>query len=116
MCGIAGLLLPNSDAARLPAAVRTVAAMNALQRHRGPDDTGIYETPGIVLGHQRLSILDLSSRGRQPMRLAGTPYHIIHNGEVYNYRELRAELEPHGFRFVSNSATAPEKRKVSMLL
>lgn len=105
MCGIAGLLLPDAEPGRLPAAVRTVEAMNALQAHRGPDDAGVYDAPGIVLGHRRLSILDLSSRGHQPLQLADTPYWIVHNGEVYNYRELRTELTAQGFHFCSETDT-----------
>jgi len=105
MCGIAGLLLPDRDPGRIPEAARSVAQMNHLQQHRGPDDAGLHEGVGIALGHRRLSILDLTPRGHQPMQLAGTPLWIVHNGEVYNYRELRAELEGLGRAFVSETDT-----------
>jgi len=105
MCGIAGLLLPDADASRLADAERVVRRMNALQSHRGPDDDGVYASPGVVLGHRRLSILDLSPRGHQPMNLAGSPLWIVHNGEVYNYVELRRELEAVGRVFASDTDT-----------
>ncbi len=105
MCGIAGMLLPDGDPARVPDAARIVATMNRLQAHRGPDDEGLHDAPGIVLGHRRLSILDLSPRGHQPMRLADTPLWIVHNGEVYNYRELRADLVARGHHFRSETDT-----------
>jgi asparagine synthase (glutamine-hydrolysing) len=79
--------------------------MSVLQQHRGPDDEGIHASPGVVLGHRRLSILDLTERGHQPMSRPGTPHWIVHNGEVYNYLELRRELEGEGFRFESETDT-----------
>ncbi len=69
-------------------------------RHRGPDDGGIFEAPGIFLGHRRLSIIDLSSGGHQPMTLGDLT--LVYNGEIYNYRELRREL---GGPFLSESDT-----------
>ena len=67
-------------------------------QHRGPDGSGLWEAPGIVLGHRRLSILDLSDAGRQPMSTSDGRYTIVFNGEVYNYRELRAELPKLSYR------------------
>jgi asparagine synthase (glutamine-hydrolysing) len=88
MCGIAGILgeVSKSDGDR-------VSAMNASQRHRGPDsdDVSLYE--GAVLGHRRLSIIDLSNRSRQPMESSNGRFSITYNGELYNYKELRAELK-----------------------
>lgn len=76
---------------------------------RGPDDRGyeLYEAAGGVtaLGHTRLSIIDLSAAGHQPMQSRDAVLSIVFNGEIYNYRELRAELEPLGHRFVSGSDT-----------
>ena len=78
-----------------PAADRhLVASMTETLRHRGPDGCGLWEAPGVVLGHRRLSILDLSEAGRQPMNTPDGRYTIVFNNEVYNYRELRGEL-PH---------------------
>jgi asparagine synthase (glutamine-hydrolysing) len=73
--------------------------------HRGPDDAGYYLRPGIALGSRRLSILDLSARAHMPMSTADGRYWITYNGEVYNYQELRPELEAHGYNFRSNSDT-----------
>lgn len=70
------------------------------QHHRGPDDQGIYLDPrgGAALGHNRLSIIDLSPAGHQPMASAGGRYFIVFNGEIYNYLELRRELDGYPFR------------------
>lgn len=73
--------------------------------HRGPDGHGVFRQPGITLGHRRLAILDLSDMGRQPMSYADGRFHITFNGEIYNFLELRAELERSGHSFVSESDT-----------
>ena len=90
MCGIIGMFGSNIDRAQLP-------AMIASQSHRGPDANGTYVSPTgkAALGHNRLSIIDLSDAGRQPMSDASGRYWIVFNGEVYNYLELREELAPH---------------------
>jgi asparagine synthase (glutamine-hydrolysing) len=88
MCGIAGLLGgPNADA-------ETVTAMTRALIHRGPDDEGIWvdREAGIGLGQRRLSIIDLSPAGHQPMHSPAGRYVITLNGEIYNYHDLRAEL------------------------
>ena len=72
---------------------------------RGPDDRGLYEDSQVALGHRRLSILDLSSAGRQPMSRADGKLWIVYNGEIYNYRELRRELEGRGHHFLSRTDT-----------
>ena len=100
MCGIAGIFGPiNPD---VEAALR---AMTEAQAHRGPDDEGIYVDDTVGLSHRRLSIIDLSPKGHQPMwddtgRLA-----IIFNGEVYNFISLREQLRAKGYTFNSNTDT-----------
>ena len=104
MCGIAGMIHSNKDAA-----LEAVRAMNAAQRHRGPDDEGLESfqlTAGtLALGHRRLSILDLSPAGHQPMSNPITGDWIVFNGEIYNFLELRAELEKCGDVFRSRCDT-----------
>lgn len=92
MCGIAGFLSPPG---RHPDPTQIASAMAAAIAHRGPDDAGAWADPaaGIALGHRRLSIIDLSPAGHQPMRSAGGRYVIAFNGEIYNHVEIRAELE-----------------------
>jgi asparagine synthase (glutamine-hydrolysing) len=100
MCGIAGIV--DFDAG---VDARQVARMTEILAHRGPDDYDAWEEPGVALGHRRLSILDLSADGRQPMADARDRYRLLHNGEIYNYVELRRELEGHGHRFRSGTDT-----------
>src|SRR5215212_12197537 len=104
MCGILGLWSPSRG-------FRGNLVEKALHEldHRGPNDRGIewFDTPGgtLALAHTRLSIIDLSSGGHQPMNSACGRWSMIYNGEVYNYRELRAELEAGGERFETRSDT-----------
>ena len=91
MCGICGIV----DLQR-PAETETVRAMFAELRHRGPDGEGLFEAPGVALGHARLAIIDLSDGGRQPFASDDGTLQLLHNGEVFNYLELRAELEQLG--------------------
>ena len=79
--------------------------MTAAQVHRGPDAEGRYQGPRIVLDHRRLSILDLSEAGRQPMTNEDGSVHVVYNGEIYNYLELRDELLAAGHIFRSKSDT-----------
>jgi asparagine synthase (glutamine-hydrolysing) len=81
--------------------------MTAVLEHRGPDDSGIHAIPdgGPVLGHRRLSILDLSALGHQPMQSACGQFWVVYNGEIYNFREIRGELEKRHHRFKSDSDT-----------
>ncbi|MCD4650936.1 MAG: asparagine synthase (glutamine-hydrolyzing) [Candidatus Cloacimonetes bacterium] len=88
MCGIAGLVNLNNA----PADETVVNQLLRLMKHRGPDDEGVFVENNICLGHVRLSILDLSSAGHQPMFSTCGRYVLIFNGEIYNYRELRVEL------------------------
>jgi asparagine synthase (glutamine-hydrolysing) len=82
-------------------------AMTEAVRHRGPDDGGTWidEAAGIALGHRRLSIIDISSGGHQPMISANARFVIVFNGEIYNFRELRQELEERGSCFRGGSDT-----------
>jgi asparagine synthase (glutamine-hydrolysing) len=99
MCGIFGFL-GHFDPGSL-------SAMAAALAHRGPDDRGLYfeSSLGIGLGQTRLSIIDLSATGHQPMTDASARYVVVYNGEIYNYRELRAELEAQGVTFRGHSDT-----------
>lgn len=80
------------------------AALTSI-RHRGPDDHGIWSSDGVVLGHRRLSIIDLTSAGHQPMRSASGRSRIVYNGEIYNYIELRDELRRTGVGTIGGSDT-----------
>nr|HNV70628.1 asparagine synthase (glutamine-hydrolyzing) [Candidatus Ozemobacteraceae bacterium] len=128
MCGITGVFSLNEDVAP-----RYIAEMTDLIRHRGPDDEGYLAvwTPGkrvqalsgrdskvplpslsdrqmqanLYLGHRRLSIIDTSSAGHQPMCSSDGKHWLVYNGEIYNFRELRRELLDRGYRFVSNTDT-----------
>ena len=105
MCGFAGLL---STAGFTRDELRDHAArMIGPIEHRGPDDSGIWidQHAGIALGFRRLAILDLSPQGHQPMASLSGRYSVTFNGEIYNYRDLRRELEPLGHRFNGQSDT-----------
>jgi len=102
MCGIAGIVSTEHD---LPVSEAVLARMRDSITHRGPDDAGHYLEPGIGLASRRLAILDLSPRGHMPMSTPDGRYWIVYNGEVYNYREIRARLEGRGFKFESNTDT-----------
>jgi len=106
MCGIAGLL--NFDVRPSESELRHVAqSMSSALRHRGPDDEGIWadSDAGIALAHRRLSIVDLSPAGHQPMVSSDGRYVVTYNGEFYNYQGLRSELEGRGVRFRGHSDT-----------
>jgi asparagine synthase (glutamine-hydrolysing) len=99
MCGIAGQWGLSSESIHhaLPRALKKL-------QHRGPDDSGhelfVVNDSVVGLGHTRLSIIDLSSAGHQPMHGADGRYAIVFNGEIYNYRELREELKLFGHQFI----------------
>jgi asparagine synthase (glutamine-hydrolysing) len=103
MCGIAGVFGALDDLA----GALTKRMCDAMV-HRGPDQDGLWQSPGghgVVFGHRRLSILDLSDAGRQPMLDPTGAVAIVFNGECYNFAELRTELEALGRRFVSSCDT-----------
>lgn len=95
MCGICGIYGVEDKG--------LIQRMLSVLRHRGPDDEGVYTDVGISLGHARLSIIDLSEKGRQPMANEDGNVWLSVNGEIYNFRELRLELEKKGHRFYSNT-------------
>lgn len=105
MCGIVGLYDYSSQSPRIDRAL--LATMRETLRHRGPDDEGLYISPDgrLGLGFRRLAILDLSRAGNQPMCTPDGQVWIVYNGEVYNFRELRAELEARGCRFRTQTDT-----------
>jgi asparagine synthase (glutamine-hydrolysing) len=97
MCGIAGIV-----AAASPLRRSSMRRMLDALSHRGPDGEGIEEDQQVILGHRRLSIIDLEG-GRQPLVNADASIWLVCNGEIYNYRELRTELEARGYRFLTHS-------------
>ena len=101
MCGLFGAL--SFDASSIPP--EQAEAMSARVARRGPDDRGEYYDGPVMLGHRRLSIIDLSPAGHQPMADASGRYHIVFNGTIYNYPELREQLIGMGYRFNSHSDT-----------
>ncbi|HEX6376028.1 MAG TPA: XrtA/PEP-CTERM system amidotransferase [Allosphingosinicella sp.] len=101
MCGIAGLFHPDVPKPVDPKRVRAMADVLA---HRGPDGSGVWTAPGVGLGHRRLSIIDLAT-GDQPMLSADGRLAVSYNGEIYNFRALRADLEARGHVFRTESDT-----------
>src|SRR5688572_6165373 len=98
MCGIAGIIDPKQthhDNMEL------LKVMLKVQNHRGPDDTGTWTDEHIFLGHNRLSIIDLSVAANQPMHYKA--FSLVFNGEIYNYIELREELSKKGHQFITHS-------------
>lgn len=101
MCGIAGVVSLDGR----PINPTHIARMNQAQLHRGPDGGGEWFGVGVALGHRRLTIIDLSDEAAQPFASADGRYVVTYNGEIYNYRELRQELEALGRHFRSTSDT-----------
>jgi len=94
MCGINGFNFKNRE---------LIEGMNKTIQHRGPDDGGFYLDENISLGHRRLSIIDLSEKGRQPIFNEDRSICIIFNGEIYNFQDLRKDLEGKGHKFYSKT-------------
>ncbi len=105
MCGIAGEIRYSGHGGGACPDVEAVARITAAMAPRGPDGSGVHAAGRIALGHRRLKILDLSERGAQPMVDPELGLTVVFNGCIYNYRELRAELQQHGYRFFSDSDT-----------
>lgn len=101
MCGICGFLNRRGTPAQMP----VIEKMNAAIAHRGPDGEGVYIDGPLALGHRRLTIMDLSENARQPMVSADGNYILVYNGEIYGFRELRAQLEAKGYRSRSTGDT-----------
>lgn len=97
MCGIAGIIGEKADKL-------TLNKMLKSQHHRGPDNTGVWENKNVILGHNRLSIIDLSNKANQPYIDSSKRYILTFNGEIYNYIEIREELK-HQYSFKTNSDT-----------
>jgi asparagine synthase (glutamine-hydrolysing) len=106
MCGLCGFI--QIDRIVEPSAMAAIVERMAdTLRHRGPDDSGSWvdTNAGVALGHRRLSIIDLSPQGHQPMTSRSGRYVIVFNGEIYNFRELRLELEAQGAGWRGHSDT-----------
>jgi asparagine synthase (glutamine-hydrolysing) len=102
MCGIAGIIQKKEHCERIPQLLQTMT--DSIQ-HRGPNSEGIYAYKNVGLGHRRLSIIDLSHDGHQPMFYQNKNLVITYNGEIYNYIELKQELEKLGHVFFSKTDT-----------
>ena len=101
MCGITGIL--NIDGR--PVSIATLRQMTDAVRHRGPDGEGFWTNSFVGFGHRRLSIIDLSPLGHQPMQSDDGHLVITYSGEVYNFQNLRVELEASGYSFRSRTDT-----------
>jgi asparagine synthase (glutamine-hydrolysing) len=101
MCGIVGIF-DRLETREIDRAL--LSRMNESQHHRGPDEGGLHVEPGLGLGHRRLSIIDLAS-GQQPLFSQDRSLVVTFNGEIYNFMEVRAELERLGYAFATHSDT-----------
>lgn len=101
MCGICGELRHDNQ----PASLETIRKMVPCLERRGPEAQGAWHQGPAAFGHRRLQIIDLSARGQQPMTDPETGMTIVFNGCIYNYPELRVELQGKGHRFFSHSDT-----------
>src|SRR5512144_2309700 len=101
MCGIAGMV--RFDGAAVDR--ERLQAMVAAMAHRGPDDEGTFAEGGVGLGMRRLSIIDLSPAGHQPMASEDGQVQVVFNGEIYNFMDLRSRLQAQGHVFASRTDT-----------
>jgi len=99
MCGICGIFAKEKITVQHR---ELISKMNSVLQHRGPDDQGEYFGENVALGHRRLSIIDLSSAGHQPMKYQNR-YVMVYNGEIYNYLELRQQLKEQGYIFTTET-------------
>lgn len=102
MCGIAGIF--NYHSSSEPSIEESVRKMLSMIRHRGPDESGVYVSENAGIGNVRLSIIDIAS-GQQPMSDVSENYWIVYNGEIFNYAELREDIEKKGIRLKTHSDT-----------
>lgn len=102
MCGICGIVAKKNAS---PVEEHMLLKMRDVMTYRGPDDSGVFYSTTVGLGSRRLSIIDLSEQGHMPMFSADKRYVIVYNGEIYNYLELRSDLEKQGWIFHSNTDT-----------
>ena len=109
MCGLAGFMLVNPEKTAGTKLAQVAIGMSVAIEHRGVDDAGAWceDSAGVAMAHRRLAILDLSEKGHQPMASMGGRYVICFNGEIYNHKILRVELETsfQGIRWIGNSDT-----------
>jgi asparagine synthase (glutamine-hydrolysing) len=101
MCGIVGIVDFKTNNINK----NNLTKMNNILYHRGPDFGDIYINKNVGLGHRRLSIIDLTNKANQPMQYLNSKYYIVYNGEVYNYLEIKEELEKLGYEFLTSSDT-----------
>ena len=101
MCGITGIINLNGK----PVTLNELKNMTNAISHRGPDNEGSWIEKNVGIGHTRLSIIDLSSTGHQPMISTNKRFILSYNGEIYNYKKLRSLLTAKGFQFNSNTDT-----------
>ena len=102
MCGITGIVALGESC---QVDRRELELMNLVQNHRGPDQAGVFHQDSIALGHTRLSIIDLSEQGRQPMYSSDKRAVIVFNGEIYNHKEIRNQLIDKGYTFLNHTDT-----------
>ena len=99
MCGIVGMVNLNEDSI----SPLIIKKMTDVLAHRGPDGDGQWIEDNVGLGHRRLSIIDLSKAAKQPMISLDERWVLTYNGEIYNFKEIRSDLEAKGFNFRSNT-------------
>lgn len=104
MCGIAGALVTHSSDSSIDL-ISLVGRMVHAIHHRGPDNNGVHVKSGVGLGHARLSVIDLTEAGHQPMITSDDQVMLVFNGEIYNFKELRTELAKEGYHFRSHTDT-----------
>ncbi|MBY0320975.1 MAG: asparagine synthase (glutamine-hydrolyzing) [Reyranella sp.] len=105
MCGLAGALLKEPGSVPVGELRRRATAMAAILHHRGPDGYGVWADSHVALAHTRLAIIDTTNAASQPMHDVTHTVHIVFNGEIYNFMDLRAELKADGYQFQNRSDT-----------